>query len=125
MDKTFAEHLVDALDDRNMRVAHLAKKSGVLQSVIFNWINYDVPPTRESMLKVAKVLPEMAQYVPPAPPSGEELKRLREAKGLSINAMAKLCGVTHDTICRWERGGKVRIGKLRRMLECYGVEAKK
>jgi transcriptional regulator with XRE-family HTH domain len=34
----------------------------------------------------------------------EELKRRREALGLTQTALAQRIGVDHNTVCRWERG---------------------
>lgn len=48
---------------------------------------------------------------------GQKIKRTREAKGLSQRDLAKLVGVSQQTVAHWEQGGTPRLPKQRRIAE--------
>lgn len=53
---------------------------------------------------------------------GEQLKKVREFRGLSIGALAKKSGVSKTTISQWESGKhKPHYDQLRKVLGALGV----
>lgn len=59
-------------------------------------------------------------------PFGKVLKELREAKGLSINRLAKLCGLTPGYVSRLESGQRHpsydAVARLAKVLEAQGED---
>lgn len=54
---------------------------------------------------------------------GSNVKKLREAKGLSINKLAKLCGVAQSIIWEIENGTKLGHPKnWRKLSDFFGLE---
>lgn len=53
-----------------------------------------------------------------------ELKRLREATGLSQEALARLVGVTSKTVSNWERGtnpASLTVPQMKALCQALGV----
>ncbi|MBW4464720.1 MAG: helix-turn-helix domain-containing protein [Pegethrix bostrychoides GSE-TBD4-15B] len=53
-----------------------------------------------------------------------ELKRLREATGLSQEALARLIGVTSKTVSNWERGtnpASLTVPQMKALCQALGV----
>jgi transcriptional regulator with XRE-family HTH domain len=54
---------------------------------------------------------------------GEDIKRLREERGLGVNQLGVLSGVAGSTISQWENGGRFpRKRELERVLDFLGAE---
>ncbi len=54
---------------------------------------------------------------------GEDIQRLREQRGLGVNQLGKLAGVSGSTISQWENGGRFpRKRELEKVLDFLGAE---
>ena len=54
-----------------------------------------------------------------------ELKRLREAAGLSQEALARLIGVTSKTVSNWERGtnpASMTVPQMKALCRALGIK---
>jgi transcriptional regulator with XRE-family HTH domain len=59
----FHEKLEREMEKRNLRIADLARMSGVNYSTIRSWLRQKVTPNVESLVKVAQVLGVPAEYL--------------------------------------------------------------
>ena len=63
----------------------------------------------------------MSAELPAGAGSGDRLKALRDAAGLSKRALAQRAGTTPETVARWEAGGVPRPATVRKLAAALGV----
>ncbi len=73
--------------------------------------------------------PKLEDMIPPKLPPPSERRRIREASGLSARQLAKVVGVSYNTLYRWERGhrepyGDRRVAYHAALSELFRLDAK-
>jgi transcriptional regulator with XRE-family HTH domain len=63
----------------------------------------------------------MGRYNPPME-TGEQLRKIREFRGLTLSELAKRSGVGQSTLSQWESGKhKPRFEQLKKVLDALGI----
>lgn len=89
------------------------------------YTRYDIPIIREETLQdlIEKAVPPFLISAPGGVfvrIDGERLRALREARGLSLGAMAQVAGVSRHSIQLYEEGGGAEIVVVERVEEYFG-----
>jgi len=55
----------------------------------------------------------------------QTMKEYSEAKGVSVNQIAKACGIAQASLSRFVNGSELRSGSLDKLMEFLGLEVAK
>lgn len=74
---------------------------------------------------VNHALPGLAYAVPAMETMGEQIRSLRQARGLTQVDLARAVGVTKSAVCQWEDGStqNIRLAHFMALLRALGTDA--
>ena len=113
----FRERLKELLDDSNLTVQELAKKSGIPQSSLSHWTRYDVTPKTKSMIQLAQYFQCPVDYFLGKTDEiktrfsktpivfSERLKALIKAKNITAYRACRQLHIETDIMSVWQNKG--------------------
>lgn len=121
--RRLGDHLRNRRLERRLLQREVAAELGVTESTVYHWETGKTVPQIRFMPALIRFLGGDPRPLPASFP--ERLRAARTARGLSVEAFARLLGIDPSTVARWETGkgrpGRKLLALLAQVLEGRGA----